>query len=89
MSETTIAAAAICLGGTIYSVQAPGRHHDVIGLMAEKGIGVGDRAIGEQGFVASDGEFYGRVHARRIAGAAGQIKGDGLHPRELFSEDLW
>lgn len=32
MSEnpTTIAAAAICFGGTIYSVPAPGRHHDVI-----------------------------------------------------------
>ena len=50
----------------------------------------GEKANGEQGFVASDGQFYDRIEAKKIARLAGQIKFPLAHePEELFSEELW
>ena len=72
--------------GTVYSVPRPGRHHDVIRLMVEKGRPT--PISGEQGFVLSDGRFARRKPAARIAITAGQIE-KLKWPPLLYSEDLW
>lgn len=83
----TIVAAAIRHDGVVYSVPAPGRHHDVIRLMADQGFG--PRCMHDQGFVASDGRFLNRIGALRVAKEAGQIKRKTGPADKLFSEDLW
>lgn len=85
---TTIVAAALKLPrGTIWS-WINKRHGDLIHEMTEYGESVGDIANAEQGFMTDQQEFVGRVEARVIAKAAGQMIRE-THPTELFSEDLW
>ena len=63
------------------------RHHNVIAkIVRETDI---KRVIGEQGFIAEDGQFYAREQAAQIALASGQIAKLKFHSRELFSEDLY
>lgn len=83
---TRIVAAAVTVGDLVVSVPRPGRHGDVLHPLAKLGVHVGPD---EQGFLADNGEFYGRVTARTIALEAGQITGKTIHKDELFSEDLW
>lgn len=89
MSGLTIVAAALRRGELILSSVPPARHHT---LMHEA-----DRVFGskhqpfmpaEQGFIGSDGAFYDRESAARIAVLAGQTD-EPRYGRELYSEDLW
>ena len=85
-----IAKAAILFEDSVYTVEQPGRHHDVMRMMFEQhGI---DGGRGEQGFVTSRGDFVRRAPALRIAEKAGQL--DKVRPKTfpkdvLFSEDVW
>ena len=72
--------------GEVFSVPPPGRHHDVIRVMAEVGADTTHRS--EQGFLTSSGVFVDRWTAAILAVKAGQTE----KPRwgeKLFSEDLW
>lgn len=89
--------AAIRWDGTTWSVPQPGRHHDVLKLIALCQPGV-EHIGGEQGFVTTKGRFVDREEARQIAVAAGQLIASCRGPdgvpytrehRELFSEDVW
>lgn len=74
--------------GHIYSVQRPGRHHDVIRVMAEAGLPT--PITGEQGFLLNDGRFVRRKAALRIARQAEQLIREPTAPAHgLFSEDVW
>ncbi len=83
-----IVAAALKRGDLIFSAPPPARHHT---LMIEIDKLFGDKhdpfMPDEQGFLGSDGQFYDRVAARKLAYVAGQI--GELWAKELFSEDLW
>lgn len=68
----TIVAAAIYRDGFIYSVPAPGRHHDVFRLMSS--LNFSWPIDGEQGFLTSTGHFVRRKPAMLIAMENGQIK---------------
>lgn len=85
-----IVAAALKRGELIFSAPPPARHHT---LMHEADRLFGDQhqpfLPGEQGFLASDGKFYGRKGAYYLAYDAGQLKAHKVGPKELFSEDLW
>jgi hypothetical protein len=87
-----IVRAAIRFRGIIYSVGAPGRHHDCIRLAAET---TGEKYIDcredDQGFIDSKGRYLRRRPALAVALKSGQAKPDclGAKLRKLFSEDLW
>lgn len=70
--------------GRVFSVPAPGRHHDVIRLMGEE-----FEQYDEQGFLLSDGNWVRRKVALIIAVRSGQIKEGKWPAHGLFSEDLW
>lgn len=84
----TIVAAAVKAGELVISIPKPGRHHHIVHTLPEdfklRGI--------EQGFLASDGRFYGRASARQLVIDNHQPLRDAqslTHRRDLFSEDLW
>lgn len=83
-----IVAAALKRGSLIFSSPPPARHHT---LLHEVDRLFGDKheifGPGEQGFLGSDGQFYGRISAKALARDAGQV-GTTMSD-ELFSEDLW
>lgn len=64
--------AAIDFDDVVWSVPAPGRHHDVMAYILTECPGY-EHVGGEQGFVTNRGRFVGREEARLIAEAAGQI----------------
>ena len=75
------------LNGERYDLPAPNRHHNVIHLLASKGL-PGRVKPDDQGFYTDTGEYLDREQAREYALRIGQIlKAD--HCRDLFSEDLW
>jgi hypothetical protein len=86
-NQLKIVAAAIRMQGINFT----GPHHaTIISDMVRTGFvsRVGDGS--EQGFLASDNQFYGREEARKIAEAAGQIKFPlSYGPSDLYSEELW
>lgn len=84
-----VAAALLTVDGKIFSVPAPGRHHDVIRHMREQGVSVEAIARSEQGFTTDTYPFIRRQPALRVAERAGQILKAPIHPKMLFSEDLW
>ena len=77
----------------VWSVPAPGRHHNVIWLMREVGCSVECIAASEEGFVTDVNEFVSRSAALTIARASGQLLeeyrklADDLG--ELYSEFVW
>lgn len=87
-----IVRAAIRFRGIIYSVAAPGRHHDCIRLAAET---TGEQYIDchddDQGFIDSTGRYLRRAQALRVALESGQATKDciGFKLGKLFSEDVW
>jgi len=96
-----IIASAIRFNGRVWSVDRPGRHHDVIRHIIETNPAY-QFVGGEQGFIAGDGatqgRFVDRLEGRKIAEAAGQIiagrrDNDGIPytstDDRLFSEDVW
>lgn len=83
---------AIRFQGKVYSLPPPNRHHDVIRLIVEQtGAKYVDAHGDDQGFLASDGLYWRREDALRIARECGQLKPGGLGERlgELYSEDVW
>ena len=87
-SGKTIAKAAILTReGLIYSVEQPGRHHNIIAIMEE--VGEPTPIVGRQGFLLDDGTFVGRHKARQIAEASGQLLERAIVSKSLFSEDVW
>jgi hypothetical protein len=90
MTETIARAAIQARDGQVWSVPRPGRHHDVIALMAERpGHDPRDCSPERQGFTTSTGRFVGRVEGMQIAKAAGQVINKPHAPMRLFSEDLF
>lgn len=88
MATLTVAAAAIIDDdGTVFSVPPPGRHHDVIALMASQGRPC--PCIRQQGFVLSDGRYVNRKAAKLVAEKAGQLLERASNLDILFSEDVW
>lgn len=87
MSEHQRIIAAACeLDGLIYTMPPPARHHDIVYKMPEGAA----RLACEQGFLTSTGRFLDRTVARYMAIDMKQVKDMSvLHPRHLFSEDLW
>lgn len=83
-----VIAAAINYDGLIFSVPAPGRHHNVIHAMVDAGVKRNVRGE-DQGFLLSDGRWCSRRAAEHIAREAGQIKNEKLLGSILTSEDLW
>ena len=91
MSETIVSAA--IYHGMIYSLPRPARHGQILFAMPDsEEEGHHPR---NQGFLTSEGRYVSREEARHIAWISGQIKDgglrgkDGMHPTQLFSEDLW
>lgn len=76
--------------GTLFSVDHPGRHHDVIREIRESGY-TGPVGGDRQGFILSNGNFVMRKTALRVAIKAGQVQRDKCHAPGvgLFSEDVW
>lgn len=80
--------AALLHDGKIWSVPAPGRHHHVIRLMADAGLG--PEAQRHQGFMTDTGRYVDRREGLKIAEAANQIiRRTGNADDQLYSEDLW
>jgi hypothetical protein len=84
-----IVAAAIFYNGVVYSVPAPGRHHDLIRIMKVQGLPDQLLDLRNQGFLTSMGRFVDRYEAAKIARAAGQIIREPTPPDMLTSEDVW
>lgn len=83
-----IVAAAIVYEGVLYTVPPPGRHHNIIRLIAEW-TGVEENIRGKQGFVTDCGKFVDRLTAMEIAVAANQLKEGIPVLKQLYSENLW
>lgn len=80
------AAAIKSSNGKIFSVERPGRHHDVIALMAKLGH---KKPLGIQGFITDKGKFVDRIEGLKIAKDNNQIIKKNGNAKMLFSEDLW
>jgi len=98
VSVETIASAAICVDGEVWSLPRPARHHILIRAWSDAHwihdpktkTGRGSRLPNShvQGFMTSKNRFVDRAEAERVARAAGQVTGEILGG-ELTSEDLW
>jgi len=86
MTET-IVVAAIRIGGVVYAVPRPGRHHDVLKVMPEREAA--DSRLEDQGFVTSTGRFVNRAEAADLARAANQLIRVPTPRDTLTSEDVW
>jgi hypothetical protein len=79
--------------GVVWTVSAPGRHHNCIDALVNIGKYEYNPDDCEDGFVDSTGKFHGREEACQIAREAGQLFYNArpkTNPAyELFSEDLW
>jgi len=84
-----IVRAAIRYDGTVYSLPAPARHHNVIALMISDGLPNESCALPNQGFVTSTDRFVDRYEGFKIARAAGQLWRSPTPPDMLTSEDVW
>lgn len=86
-----IEAVAIIFGTDVWlGIPGKDRHHHVI-ARHNRYCPLHPWGSGEQGFVDSRGQFWGRRHAYSIAANAGQLidRPDRPASLELFSEDLW
>lgn len=84
-----VAAAIRDMGGKVYALPAPARHHDIIRHIVENSVVDRVPAKWDQGFIDSDLGFVGRVQARDIAVHVDKQIDYASHPSQLFSEDLW
>jgi hypothetical protein len=91
MDQQRITHVALRIGGTVYALPAPNRHHHVIRwLVDEKGFATVEAHGDDQGFVDSLGNYLTRAQAYRVAQAAGQLRPDRPNWNdELYSENLW
>jgi len=85
-----IVSAAIRKNGIIYSVEKPGRHHNIIHNTPKLEVGKPASYVidGEQGFLTDEGKFLNRNDSENHARACGQLVGK-LIGSVLTSEDLW
>ena len=92
MNTEKITHVAILYNGTLYTLPAPNRHHNVIRTIFELN-GEGVKGPDIQGFTTSGGRFLGRKAAFILASKNGQLKrregAQFYQGDELFSEDLW
>jgi hypothetical protein len=90
--DMKIVSAAVLLEGTVYFMDPPARHYNIIQSMTQF-LGRSQDYRWEQGFLTDTGDFVRRKPALMIAENAGQLKrkqGPGTYQGpELFSEDLW
>ncbi len=73
--------------GRIYSVTAPGRHHNIEALLRQVGIPLSSDT--QQGFVSTRGRWLNRKEACVVATLANQLIRKTPPETELFSEDIW
>lgn len=83
---------AVSIAGTVYSLPAPNRHHNVLHYMKARGLREYGNEI--QGFVDESGNFLDRLAAYELAVRTGQINRSKQPPNSyngnnLYSEDLW
>lgn len=85
-----IECAAIKFLGHVARLPRPNRHHDIINTLDTLFPNLRP-FTGEQGFLTTEGRFFGRIGAAQIAVEAGQVERSAMqNPRVgLFSEDLW
>lgn len=83
----TITHVAIAYKGSIYSLPAPSRHHNVIRMIG------GMRGPHTEGFLDSYGSFLDRRDAMKLAESNGQLNrrpgAEHYQGPELYSEDVW
>lgn len=87
-----VVSAALRVGGTIFSVPQPARHHNIISALNCLRVPMDVTQGAEQGFLLSNGKFATRRQAFRVAALAGQelLRKPGSYSGpELYSEDLW
>jgi hypothetical protein len=84
-----IVRAALQYNGTVYSLPAPARHHNVMQRMFADNMPSEAMALQNQGFVTSTGRYVDRYEGFRIAKAAGQLWRSPTPPDMLTSEDVW
>lgn len=89
MSAERIIMAAWKEGDAIYTVERPGRHHNVAWAMRDNGRLLPGKPLYESGFITSTGRFVDRKEGFRIADYAGQIAVKHGPSDQLFSEDMW
>ncbi|MNU19483.1 hypothetical protein D3C71_77110 [compost metagenome] len=75
--------------GRIYSVVAPGRHHNLVSLMRQIGVATTGENRRAQGFITSRGRFLDRREALKVATLANQLIRKTAPEDRLFSEDVW
>jgi hypothetical protein len=94
--------AVLATDGTLYSLPAPNRHHNVLHTFGPRLEGPAKVALrgGEQGFLVDGVTFLGRKEAKLYALETGQYMGQlqyadkhgvmrAYSGPDLFSEDLW
>lgn len=79
-----ITSAAIRKDGKIYTLPAPARHHHIIHKFK-----LGQPREDDQGFIDSVHGYVRRAPALKIAIKNNQLLKEPIHPRKLFSEDVW
>lgn len=82
-----ITSVAMLYKGSIVVVPRPGRHHDIIEVLARGGEPT--PVVGEQGFVNENGNFLNRKEALCEAIRCNQLIRKTNPKDRLFSEDLW
>lgn len=92
MDRPKITHVAIRFQGTIYSLPAPNRHHDIIRhIEAVTGASQIDSRDEDQGFLDESGRYLTRRQALYSAKINNQLKPDAMGPKlgQLYSEDIW
>lgn len=82
----TIETAAVRVGGVVFTLPRPNRHHNILWWLSV--LGVRPHHTHDQGFVLSNGFYVDRETAALIAMASGQVERLIAAPN-LYSEDLW
>lgn len=85
-----IVGVAVVYNGTLYSLPAPNRHHNVFRVINNVAGGCG---FTNEGFITTSGVFLNRKEAMQLAKENGQLnrrQGSQYYQGpELYSEDLW
>lgn len=87
MKDQQIKAAAWKVGGTVYSLPKPARHHNIRDYLI-RWFKFPPPITGPQGFLLEDDTFIERKPAGEMALRTGQIS-KMISPPTLTSEDLW
>lgn len=80
---------AIRVGGVVWSLPKPFRHHHIFQVMAHLGVTPTDGGERDQGFLDSAGRYLNRRQALVNASLHEQLKDGRTIGSILTSEDLW